>query len=76
MDTTHWGLHALVVVADIDLALERALTAEQRKVVLLHGLLGAPQRNVAEWFGINQATVSRRYETALELIQWHLNGGA
>jgi DNA-directed RNA polymerase specialized sigma24 family protein len=76
VDTTHWGLHALAAVADMDLALERALTAEQRKVVLLHGLLGAPQRNVAEWLNVNQATVSRRYETALELVQWHLNGGA
>lgn len=75
-DTTHWGLHALVVMADIDLALELALTGEQRKVVLLHGILGAPLRNVAEWLNVGKDTVSRRYETALELIQWHLNGGA
>jgi hypothetical protein len=64
-----------VIVADIDRALENCLTGEQYKVVLLHGILNVPLRYVGEWLNVGKDTISRRYETALELIQWYLNGG-
>lgn len=74
-DTTKWGLHALVVVADIDRAIENAVTWEPWEVLLLHGLLGHPASKVAEWLGTSERTVYRRYEIALEEIQVYLNGG-
>lgn len=51
------------------------MTWEQWEVVLLHGLLGHPASKVAEWLGTSERTVYRRYENALEQIQWYLNGG-
>jgi DNA-directed RNA polymerase specialized sigma24 family protein len=75
-DTTHWGMHALVLLADVDRALEKAITWPQWEVVLLHGLLGYRMTDVAKWLSTSERSAYRRYDTALEQIQWFLNGGA
>jgi hypothetical protein len=75
-DSTHWGLHALVAVADVDRALTKAITWEQWEVVLLHGLLGCRMVDVAKWLRTSERSAYRRYDNALEQIQWFLNGGA
>lgn len=45
------------------------------EVVLLHGLIGLPQREVAELLGVSQPLVQRRYVAALAEITFHINFG-
>lgn len=45
------------------------------EAVLVHGLLGFPQREGAELLGVSQTTLHRRYTAALVEITHHINGG-
>jgi RNA polymerase sigma factor (sigma-70 family) len=73
VDTTRRGLHFLVQLADLGRAL-RWLHLQHWEVVLLHGLLGLPQRTVAEVLGTSQSSVRRRYRDALEHLTITMNG--
>lgn len=42
--------------------------------ILLRGLIGLPEEEVAEALGVHRTTVSRRYERALEVLRAALNG--
>jgi len=73
-DTTRGGLRFLVWAADLEAAMEK-LDLFGWKVILLHGLLGIPQRIVAELLATSQRSVGRRYTDAIEDITFFINGG-
>lgn len=66
-------LDLLCQLADIDMAVS-TLGPIEYVSILLCGLIGLPQEDVAEALGVHQSTVSRRYERALEVLQATLNG--
>lgn len=72
VDTDRAGLNFLVQMADLDRVLA-LIPRGYREVVLLHGLLGMPQRAVAELLNKGQSTISKRYENALVEIHHQLN---
>lgn len=74
VDTDAYGLNYLVQMADLDRVLER-IPWNYWEVVLLHGLLGLPQRQVAELLGRRQSSIAERYANALEEITHQINGG-
>ena len=51
------------------------LTPPLRQAVVLHGLIGFPQRTVAQLVGTTQPTVGRRYVNGLEQLMTLMNGG-
>jgi hypothetical protein len=73
-DTTRGGLRFLVWVADLEVAMGK-LDLFGWKVVLLHGLLGMPQRTVAELLETSQRKVNHTYADAIEDIAFYINGG-
>lgn len=73
-DTTRGGLRFLVWVADLEAAMKK-LDVRGWEVVLLCGLLGIPQRVVAQLLETSQRNVSKRFTDALEDITWYINGG-
>lgn len=66
-------LDLLCQLADLDVAV-RKLGPIEYVSVLLHGLMGYTQDEVAEMLGVNQSTVLRRYERAMEVLKDTLNG--
>lgn|SRR3954469_9652640 len=72
-DTTPRGLHYLAMIADLDQALAR-LPLKFYEVVLLHGLLGIPQYEVASILHVSQQAVSKRYRQGLEEVVYVVNG--
>lgn len=72
VDTDRTGLNFLVQMADLDRVLA-LIPRGYLEVVLLHGLLGLPQRTVAEMLNRAQSTVSKRYDDALAEITHQLN---
>lgn len=66
-------LDILCQLADIDEAVSQLGPIEYISV-LLCGLLGLTQEEVAESLGVSQGTVSRRYARALEVLKAELNG--
>lgn len=69
------SLDLLLQLSDIDVAV-RKLGPIEYVSILLCGLLGVPQDEVAEALGVHQSTVSRRYDRALEVLKATLNGEA
>jgi len=72
VDTDRAGLNFLVQMADLDRVLA-LIPRGYMEVVLLHGLMGLPQRTVAGLLNRGQTTISRRYEAALVEIHHQLN---
>jgi DNA-directed RNA polymerase specialized sigma24 family protein len=74
-DTSRSGLRFLVMLADLDKAME-SLPMKWWSVVLLHGLIGIPQMEVARLLQVSHQAVSKRYRLGLEEIHYLINGGA
>lgn len=72
VDTDRAGLNFLVQLADLDRVLA-LLPRGYQEVVLLHGLMGLPQRDVAELLSKQQSTISERYERAMVAVHTLLN---
>jgi DNA-directed RNA polymerase specialized sigma24 family protein len=72
VDTDRAGLNFLVQMADLDRVLA-LIPRGYLEVVLLHGLMGLPQRTVAELLNRGQSTISERYDNALVEITHQLN---
>lgn len=73
-DTSRTGLRFLVMLADLERALEQ-LPMKYWEVVLLHGLLGVPQMEVAQLLHVSQQAVAKRYRLGLEDAHYLINGG-
>jgi DNA-directed RNA polymerase specialized sigma24 family protein len=73
-DTTARGIRNIVLLVDLERALER-LPWDYWEVVLLHGLLGIPQAATARLLQVSQPSVSKRFRRALEEIEFLMNGG-
>jgi DNA-directed RNA polymerase specialized sigma24 family protein len=73
-NTNARGLWSLVMMADLERAMEH-LDLRRWEAVLLHGLLGLPQEEVARLLTISQQAVSKRYRQGLEDTTWWINGG-
>lgn len=73
-DTTPSGLYALVRIADLDKALQQ-LPLDYWGVILLHGMLGLPTREVARLLEKSHVWVGKRYHKALEELHYLMNGG-
>lgn len=73
-DTSRSGLRFLVMLADLDYALQR-IPLKYWEVVLLHGLIGIPQTEVARLLRVSQQAVSKRYRLGLEDAHYLINGG-
>lgn len=74
-DTSRSGLRFLVMLADLEKALAQ-LPLKFWEVVLLHGLLGVPQTEVARLLQVSHQAVSKRYRQGLEEASYLINGGA
>lgn len=72
-DTSRQGLRYLVMLADLDKALEQ-IPLKFWEVVLLHGLLGVTQAEVARLLSISHQAVSKRYRLGLEEVLYLING--
>lgn len=72
VDTDRAGLNFLVQIADLDRVLA-LIPRSYMEVVLLHGLMGLPQRTVAELLNKGQSTISERFESAMVEITHQLN---
>lgn len=72
VDTDRAGLNFLVQIADLDRVLA-LIPRDYMEVVLLHGLMGLPQRTVAKLLHRGQSTISDRYDDALTEITHQLN---
>ena len=73
-DTAPGRLRILFQLADLDRALER-LPMKYWEVVLLHGLLGVPQRVAAQLLRVSQQAVSKRYRRGICDLYYLMNGG-
>ena len=67
------GLDLLCQLIDLNRAISR-LGPLEYQAVLLHGLLGLSEWDAAQALGVSQATMSRRYQRALEVLAADLNG--
>ena len=74
VDTTRPALRFLVMMADLDRALER-LPRKYWEVVLLHGLLGLTTAQAAQILQISFQAVAKRYRHALAETHYLINGG-
>lgn len=61
-------------LADLDKAMAR-LPLEYWEVVLLHGLVGIPQDDVARLLKTSRKAVAKRYRRGVEDIHYYINGG-
>lgn len=73
-DTSRSGLRFLVMLADLDKAME-SLPVKWWSAVLLHGLIGIPQQEVARLLHVSQQAVAKRYRLGLEEVHYMINGG-
>lgn len=67
------SLDLLCQLTDVDRAISR-LGPQEYHTMLLHGLLGITEEEVADALGVSHSTVSRRYSRALEILVADLNG--
>lgn len=67
------GLDLLCQLVDIERAVSKLGPIEYMTVLLI-GLMGVPEEDVAEALGVSQSTVSRRYTRGLEMLKGLLNG--
>jgi DNA-directed RNA polymerase specialized sigma24 family protein len=67
------GLDILCQLIDVESAISR-LGPLEYQAVLLVGLLGFSEWDAGVVLGVSQATVSRRYARALEMLSTDLNG--
>jgi DNA-directed RNA polymerase specialized sigma24 family protein len=68
------GLRAIVGVADLKRAW-RFLARDDRRVLLLVGVMGATHRDAGVALEKSHAWVGKRYRKALEELTWLMNGG-
>lgn len=73
-DTRGGRLDLVLQLTDFRRALEQ-LSQKYYEAVLLHGLIGLPQRAAAELLQISQPAVSKRYRKGIEELHWLINGG-
>lgn len=74
VDTSRRGLRWFVLLADLNTALEQ-LPDRYWEVVLLHGLIGLPQRETGVLLQVSQQAVAKRYRRAVEETHYYINGG-
>jgi len=73
-DTDTRGLRALVQVADLKLAW-RHLSSDERKILLIMGVMGLPSREAGELLQKSHVWAQKRYRKTLEDLTWLMNGG-
>lgn len=73
-DTDTRGLRALVAVADVKRGWA-SLNSEERRVLLVMGVLGLNVREAAAALHKSTSWASRRYRDSLEALTWLMNGG-